>query len=132
MLQEKLKELALANVELEHWNKKAEDKQFNLEQTVQFQELQIVKGRAEKVKEDIDALRDEINSLTLEAYQQTGDKKPAPGVGVRVYTNYVYDQNEAISYCRQELPAALKLDKRSFEKYVKGVQEVKPLEFVTV
>ena len=46
--------------------------------------------------------------------------------------SYDYDDDLAFAYCRSELPQALKLDKRIFEKFIKGVQEVRPLDFVTV
>lgn len=88
-------------------------------------ELAITKG-------NIDQLRRDINCLTVMEYGESQNKKPVSGVGIRVSQVYNYDQGKAKDYCLAELPEALKLDTKTFEMYVKGVQEVKPLDFVTV
>ena len=42
-----------------------------------------------------------------------------------------YNEQVAFDYCFGNLHEALKLDRRIFEKYAKGVQDVTPLDFVT-
>jgi hypothetical protein len=132
MLQEKLKSLAELNKALEENEAWREAKFEKVKALPEYQEFEELRQERSDIAEQIDNLRNEINELTLKAYLDTGEKNPASGVGVRVYTNYVYDEDKAFGYCRSRLPAALKLDKRKFEKYVKGVQDVQPLEFVEV
>jgi len=132
MLQEKLRELARLNHNLEDVNEIVSENQKLLEGTPQYIALKKSKATAKDIQTSAQRVRSEINTLTLEAYQQTGEKKPAPCVGIRVGQSFVYDTDQALNYCLAELPEALKLDKRTFEKYVKGMQEIKPLDFVTI
>lgn len=131
LLQEKLRILAILNNKHEENQRNVEGWQREVDESSAGQGLIIAEELAARTKKEIDALRTEINDLTLKAYEQTGEKKPAEGVGVRVGTSYIYTQEDALTYCRSELPQALKLDKRTFEKFVKGTQDVKPLDFVT-
>lgn len=132
MLQEKLKSLASLRRDLEENEAWREAKFEKVKALPEYQEFEKLRQERSDIADKIEALRSEINKLTLQAYQETGEKSPANGVSVRVYTNYSYDEEKAFGYCRGRLPAALKLDKRKFEKYVKGVQDVQPLEFVAV
>ena len=111
-----------------------EDAKINLESTDEWKELETAKEHSASIKTETDYHRQVVNALTVLAYEQSGekhDKKPVPGVGIRVSQVYRYDDQAAKNYCLAELPEALKLDGRIFEKYVKGVQDVKPLDFVT-
>ena len=60
------------------------------------------------------------------------EKKPAPGVGISVRKELAYNEDQALEFCKESLPKALKLDKRLFEKHAKGVAETQPLDFVTI
>jgi len=131
LLQEKLKELAALNIHYEHAKVKVETAENKLHDLPEYQVLGKASEKAQGVRDAIASLRTEINELTLEIYQETGEEKPVNGVGIRVYKKLVYDPTDAFDYCMESLPAALKLDKRTFEKYVKGVQEVQPLDFVS-
>ena len=66
-----------------------------------------------KANETEAALREEAVSV----YRATGDKKPAPGVGIRVMTRKVYSEKNAIVWCRTYAPVCIKevLDKKAFE-----------------
>lgn len=131
-VQEKLKELAQANERSSGLSADIKAAKEILEATSEYKTLEAFRVEASAVGQTITTLREEINQLTLEAYDQTGDKKPAPGVGIRVTKSLVYDETQAREYCVTNLVEALKLDKRIFEKYANGVSEVKPLEFVTI
>ncbi|MDY6993196.1 MAG: hypothetical protein SVR94_11410 [Pseudomonadota bacterium] len=131
-LNEMLHELALLNAAHQDALEDVEQAENALHALPEYQVLGEKSEQAQKIRDEIAATRKIINGLTVTAYQQTGEKKPAHGVGIRVGKSYIYDQEVAMSYCRSELPQALKLDKRTFEKYVKGVQDVKPLDLVTV
>jgi len=68
-----------------------------------------------------------LRELTIKAYQDTGNKKPVDGVGIRELTKLDYDPKEALKWAlHHEL--CLSLDKKSFEGFAKAT----PLDFVAV
>ncbi len=68
-----------------------------------------------------------LRELTLQDYAQTGNKTPAPGVGIREVTKLEYDLKVAFAWA-VEHTMALKLDTPAFEKIAK----VSPPSFVVV
>lgn len=68
-----------------------------------------------------------LRELTLGAYAQTGNKTPAPGVGIREITKLEYDMKVAFDWA-VEHTMALKLDTSAFEKIAKA----SPPNFVRV
>jgi len=68
-----------------------------------------------------------LRELTLKAYQETGNKAPAPGVGIREVTKLEYDPKNALMWA-VEHRLALQLNKTAFEKIAKTDTP----EFVTV
>jgi len=68
-----------------------------------------------------------LRELTLIAYAETGNKAPAPGLGIREVTKLEYDTKVAFTWA-VEHTMALRLDTSAFEKIVKA----SPLDFVTV
>ena len=127
-----LYELARANENLENSNDEVDRRKEELKQCPAYVLLSAAEEEAQKTKSNIQELRSEVNALTLEAYEKTGEKKPAPGVGIKVGKKLVYREIDAFDYCQESLPAALKLDTGKFEKYAKAVYEVQPLDFVTI
>lgn len=132
MLQQKLKELAELYLGLEIIKTAEQSQDEKVKALPEYQALENIREGKKQQESDIENLRAEVKNLTMEAYLETDNKKPAPGVGIRVLTKYEYDETKAFDYCLHDLPEALKLDARKFEKYVKGVQDVKPLPFVSV
>jgi len=129
-LRSKLKELAELTVETEEQQGLVETTFEMVKASPLYQDFEEANLRAKELQAKMKGLRTEVNALTIEAYRQTKDKKPVSGVGVRVGKALVYDVEKAREFCLAELPQALKLDTSAFEKYAKGVQEVKPLDFV--
>jgi len=87
-------------------------------------------GFLEKVKQStytVDIEEDELRQLTIKAYEETGNKAPVPGVGIREVTKLDYEQPEALHWAIEHT-MALSLDKKAFEKIVKA----SPLPFVTI
>ena len=70
---------------------------------------------------------DRLRELTLLAYAETGNKTPAPGVGIREVTKLSYDPQDAFAWAIQHT-IALKLDVIAFVKIAK----VSPPDFVEV
>ena len=58
-----------------------------------------------------------LRELTLAAYQATGSKKPAPGVGIRIVKSIEYDPAEARKWAASK-GACLTLDTKAFEAVV--------------
>lgn len=132
MLIEKLQQLAQINQRLAQLSADKKLADEKLQATSQYAIVQAIHDDISAMNQSVSTLRDEINQLTLLAYATTGNKKPAPGVGIRVSKSLAYDELKARDYCVNNLVEALKLDKRAFEKYANGVSEVKPLDFVTI
>ena len=85
--------------------------------------LDSVTATSELVAEEEAKLR----ALTLQAYEQTGNKAPALGVSVKIFQTLDYDPKEALKWAMAH-QIALSLDKKSFETFAKAT----PLEFVTI
>jgi hypothetical protein len=68
-----------------------------------------------------------LRELTLQAYAETGNKAPAPGVGIREMTVLTYDGKVAFDWAKSH-KIALKLDVSAFEKIAKA----DPPEFVKI
>ena len=60
-----------------------------------------------------------LRNLTLKAYAETGNKAPAPGVGIREVTILEYDKKIAFDWAKSH-KMALQLDKKAFEKIAKA------------
>ncbi len=68
-----------------------------------------------------------LRALTLKAYTETGNKAPAPGVGIRELTILNYDSKAAFDWAKAHR-MALKLDVQAFERIAKA----DPLDFVAI
>ncbi|KKM76048.1 hypothetical protein LCGC14_1384080 [marine sediment metagenome] len=68
-----------------------------------------------------------LRELTLKAYDETGDKTPVAGVGIREVTRLEYDKTVAFKWATEHV-MALKLDTTAFEKIAKA----SPLDFVMI
>ena len=68
-----------------------------------------------------------LRDAALQEFARTGNKAPAPGVGIRVLTKLVYDLRTAYDWALEH-KVALELDVPIFEKLAKAA----PPEFVQV
>ena len=71
----------------------------------------------------------DLRLFTLRVYNETGNKTPAPGVGIRETTQMRYDPLLALDWAIKHT-MALQLDKKAFEKIAEVSQP--PLDFVEV
>lgn len=70
-----------------------------------------------------------LRESTLTAYQETGEKQPAPGVSVKMFQTLDYDPQRAYRWaCEHKI--ALSLDKKAFESFAKT--SFTPLDFVAI
>src|SRR3990172_1982218 len=68
-----------------------------------------------------------LRELTLAAYRETGDKKPWPGVAIRLNRALYYEAETALAWAKEH-GLALALDVAAF----KAIAKVQPLEFVRI
>ena len=73
----------------------------------------------DKVKTECAEAEQALRELTLQAYKDTGNKAPSPGVGIRIITKLIYDVGKAFEWAKQH-GLALKLDTPAFEKIAKA------------
>ena len=59
-----------------------------------------------------------LRDLTIEAFNTTGNKQPAPGVAIRETKVYTYNSKEAFKWAIEH-KLALALDTKAFEGYAK-------------
>ena len=70
-----------------------------------------------------------LREMTLEAYRATGNKKPAPGVGIRIVKQLSYDDAEALAWAMESgAESCLSLQKTNFKKVAEGLK----LDFVKI
>ncbi len=85
------------------------------------QEIEVHKAMTQALAEAEAALR----AAAVAAYQETGNKAPASGVGIRVQTKLAYHPDDALRWAKEH-DMALALDKPAFEKIAKAA----PPDFV--
>ena len=76
-----------------------------------FAEIEAAKRDAECVR----LLEDAVRGLVMDDFMETGDVRPAPGVEVKQFTKYTYDEKEALAWALEHR-IALTLDKKVFER----------------
>lgn len=85
--------------------------------------------RVEAAAATCDAIEVKVRERTVAEFNRTGIKKVHQNAWVREVTTLDYDDEDALEYCRENLPGALKLDRRGFEKVAKAIPDF--LDFVT-
>jgi hypothetical protein len=98
----------------------------NFEESLTYQAVQ---GNINKAAQQVDELSDQLRELAMADYKATGSKKPHPAMGIRVSTRLIYDQGVALTWAKTNLPAALVLDTKTFEAFVKA--STVPVTFVS-
>jgi len=81
---------------------------------------------------EIQMLDEQIRYEAICYYMETGDKKPIEGVGIRVMTKVNYDEHKATDWCTTNLPAALTVNKKVFEKIVKEMPEESLPDYISI
>ena len=79
-------------------------------------------GLLSQLKDHTEACQQEealLRELTIKAYQETGSKAPAPGVGIRERIVLQYDGKVAFDWAKAH-KIALMLDTKAFEKIAKA------------
>jgi hypothetical protein len=69
--------------------------------------------------EELARAEQELREATLARFKDSGDKKPGPGVSVRMVTKLSYEPTAAFDWAKQH-DIALTLDTKAFEKLAKA------------
>lgn len=87
--------------------------------------LDSIEAERIRLREEEETLR----AATLEAYKLTGNKTPAPGVGIRIVKEMLFDEDEAVQWTiRANAMSCLSLQKTNFKKVAEGLE----LDFVEI
>jgi hypothetical protein len=97
-----------------------------LEQTTIYLAIQ---DNITEATNQIGYLTEQLHELALNDFRTTGSKKPHPALGIRVSTKLVYEPGMALDWAKTNLPAALVLDTKTFEAFVKATTV--PVTFVS-
>lgn len=81
-----------------------------------------------EAREQVSVCTQQLKAAALSA----GDKHPHPATTIRQATKLNYDERQAIAWCIEHLPQALKLDSRLFEKHARAVAATDPIPFVEI
>ena len=80
-----------------------------------------------EARDRVGDVEERLRELTLQAYADTGNKAPAPGLGIRERTVLTYENKVALDWAKAH-KMAIQLDKKAFEKIAKA----DPPSFVTI
>ena len=114
MLEEQIKRVAEAR-KYQTESKQAYDKVY---QQFVNENIQVINA-VTTAKENIEQVEKELREMTIETYNETGNKAPATGVGIREVTKYDYDPALALKWAKSH-DMALKLDDTAFKKIIKA------------
>lgn len=84
----------------------------------------------DELKVNIEALTEAVKQGAIERYRATGEKKPAPGVGIRIVRKLSYSEADAIKWAMGigKPEKYLTVKKRAFEKAARTIEP----DFVTI
>lgn len=74
-----------------------------------------LRERIRMERERLAAEESAARARTVQRYQETGDKHPVPGLGIRLVKTVEYDADRALAWAKQS-GLALLLDRKAFEK----------------
>jgi hypothetical protein len=78
---------------------------------------------ADSTLSNFDAL---MRAAMVAHYNETGEKKPAPGLEVKVSRVLSYDLDKAFAYCIENMTGALSLNTKVFEKIMLAIPDTRP------
>ena len=111
-----LQELAQARMNLDSSTEDVAMRQTALENTTAYECLAAAKEWQRRDREEIDRLTFQVREAALAAYAEDGNKKPCPGIQIKLYSVVEFDEAEALAWCRDYGGSLLRLDMKAFEK----------------
>jgi hypothetical protein len=74
--------------------------------------------RVEVLADEVSTLEGDIRTMTVREWEETGSKKPVPGVAIRLLNKLDYDPTVALEWAKEHR-LAVKLDTKIFESIAK-------------
>jgi len=116
MLEEKIKELAMLRKDFE----KAKGVfHLKMEDVTQSDEAKTF----DELRWKLEMFESEIRKEALKLFTETGEKKPHEAVEIKERTNLVIDEVKAFEYAKYNLPDALTVNRKIFDKVMKALPE---------
>lgn len=128
-LLEAVKQLAELKAEAAQLNNELKAEVDNLIATHRVQNKERY-DRLDELQVNIEALTNAVKEEAIKRYEATGEKKPAPGIGIRIVRKLSYSEADAIRWAMSigKPEKYLSVKKRAFEKVAKAVEP----DFVTI
>lgn len=117
-LTEQVAELARLRQERETLLAELETAEAKLNTAPEMAAVREAQAKLNEKNAEVTGAENTVRLFALGAWEESGYKKPAPGVSVRVFTKIKYDAGQAMQWCRANAPIMIKetLDKANFEK----------------
>jgi len=117
-MEEILRQLARTRAEIEAKQALSVAMQAEIDKTPLGIRLGVCQESLTTLREQASLLESQAREAALAVYAETGNKKPADGVGIRVYQRLRYDVAEVMAWCKEHAPVFVieTLDKKPFEK----------------
>ena len=116
-----IESLSSARQELAEVQAECQALKDELESTPEWKRYQDRLAYSKNVQAYVDEATERVRESALREFAESGDKKPAKGVQVKLFSKLVYDAAQALDYAKANLPAALKLDTKKFEAAAKAL-----------
>jgi len=114
-LENKLAELANARKMAADLKSLAKEARAALEQATTYRCWQDAQEQARQAEAEAMNIEITVRDLAIHHWMITGEKKPAAGIEIKIFQEIRYDAAKALEYAKASLPAALRLDTRTFE-----------------
>ena len=115
---ERMRKLAEAREKLAEIHSRRKEKQEELLSDLEYQELIQAEEEQERIVEQCDSC---VRDDALREFESTKNKHPFPWANIRVQTNLIYDDSEALEYCKEHLGAAISLNRKVFESVARSI-----------
>jgi hypothetical protein len=99
-----------------------------LEASFAWENLEQQRELLKTAKDHVAIAETATREAAMGIFAETGNSVPHPAVKVKMYAVLEYKDEDAISYAREHLPGALKLDKRVFKRAAQAVA----MDFVAI
>lgn len=120
-LEEQLNELARMRAALVEMQEQRDLAYQAVLLTLEGQQWQHCSEQVTRLKAAVAGLEASVRESALEAYSATGERRPAHGVEIKLYTTVVIpDGDRAEDWTRTHLPGVLRWDRKKFEQAVKA------------
>jgi len=99
----------------------------NVKATSEGHAWALAKSNASNRTLELNEIDQMLRAQAQSVYEETGDKHVHPNIEVRMFKVFHYDVGEMLPWVRENLPVALTIDKKVFDKVLASMPYVPPL-----